>query len=848
DVAYLGDPGSDRRHQVSGYGAARAVSGTVEAGQLVEPYRAWRLDSGGRVQVRLQVGGPLTLQVREVRPFEAWGVPYGYTVAINGRIVYVRDPAGPEAGSGPYRSVFLDTADPDLLRSGSAVVEITGTGGGSAYIAQLWAYRDLPGLVAQAGMRVPTRIVGVLGKDYQDDATLGGQAAYLVSTLHTSADVQLGASVLDYFPVRTPEQMAANYQRYLAISRDHDLPITVESTSDWEGTPGGVADGKGGTFGDIEYQQILWSPQDQTGPDKDVWKGKSLPDLLGEKYEPRYGLSVPNIWGNTPWLTWRHPDLNAYFTGKLNDSLDQIRPLLWELQKSGEAERILPFSTTMESTYWTAQDGIGVADGGYTDYNGGVPRKDILADFNPATVAAAAADGVVLDPHDLTDEAKHWLFKNQSYPQQMYADILYSGLPRERIVIRSGDAEYPRDMLRHNIFCEIYSRKQAPYWSGAFASIAQGVVRHARPGSEYIELDSYNTGGFEHLTRMREFGRLANPNLEDSVSGDPADKTLLLRQLYVNGSRYATLYNWRQGDVENYVNPFVDDLSPVDVDSTGPAVDSARGRQIAQDFVAGDLRLLDHVDVRVERAGSRPIELGVYEGSRILTMRHLSVAELLSRPGWVRFSVPVVETVAGRTYTVRITQDRPDATFGLVEGDQVTVDGTVRAGRRLALRTGLDMQGQRDRSLLVQWRRDAADAIAHVRADLTGNDREAAQLLATAATLLAGQRYVEAYRTAIRADALRYPVLFQVAAGPGGALAPFPVAVAGQSTVDVDVLVARDDQVRLALRAYAAGSVTVTVQGQFTRATLDGAALDIAGGAVTVQLPDTSVHTVQFTR
>ncbi len=438
DHVRLGDTASERAHDVDAAGRSATSRGTVEAGQLTEAYTARSVRSGGRFSARLAVdrSRPLTLQFKEIRPDDAWGRAFGFRVYLDGTLFYVRDPGSEDPGGGPYSSFFLDTADPAVSRDGTVVVTVEGTSGEPAYVGEIWAYADLPGMVRDQDMRVPDRMVFVLGQDHRGEAYFRSRLDYVRAAIHESDAVGRGMAVLDYFANRTPGQLNANYQLWLRLSREYGLPFAIESTSDWEGTPGSVPDGKGGTFGDVKYQQVLWSPQDQTGPDKDVFKGKRLDDLMGGRYEPHYGLSVPNIWGSTPWLTWRNPDLNAYYDQKAGESLALVRPLVWDLQRTGEAGRVLDFSTTLESTYWSKRGGKGVADQAYTDYNNGVERRDLYADYNPSTVAAAKADGVDLDPTDgLSEAEKRWMYRNQSYPQQLFADAFYAGLPRPRVEV-----------------------------------------------------------------------------------------------------------------------------------------------------------------------------------------------------------------------------------------------------------------------------------------------------------------------------------------------------------------------------------------------------------------------------
>ncbi|GAB3427746.1 hypothetical protein GCM10027569_69830 [Flindersiella endophytica] len=821
DRVVLGDTGSEQAHHVTASGQSAARQGSVEQGALTEPYTARSVVSGGRFTARLRVDerAPLTLQLRELRPNDAWGVAYGFRVYLDGQLQYVRDPADEDAGGGPYNSFFLDTSDAGIIGDGTVEVTVEGAGAEPAYLNEIWAYADLPGLVRAQHLRVPDRVVFVLGQDYLSDQVFRDRIGYVKDNIHSNGSAGVGIAFLDYFTVRTAEQLRRNYQRYLALSRESGLPFAIESTSDWEGTPTRVPDGKGGYFGDVTYQQVLWSPQDQTGPDRDTYvnpggETQRLQDLLGASYEPRYGLSVPNIWGNTPWLTWRNPDLNAYYARKAGDSLGEIRPLLWDLQRTNEDWRMLAFSTTAESVYWSKRNGAGVADGAYTTYNDGVERRDLFADFNPANVAAASRDGVTLDPADgLSEPEKAWLYKNQSHHQQLFADLFYAGLPRERIEATSGGVEFPADLLRHNVHSEVYSRLQEPYWSGIYPSSAQGVVKHARPGAEYISLNDYSPGGFFHLQKLREFGRLANPNLESSVSGHAPDRTLLLRQAYVNGSRYTSLYNYGTTAAE-WVNPYVDDRLPWDVVHDEPADGEVSGKTVvSQTFTAGELRLADRLDVRTRRVGApAPLRMTIYDSAareRVVAMRSLPAAEV-ARDGWTSFSFPVEELERGHPYYAEVEQ---------LAGKTASYAFPTAAGD-LLYRVGLDLDAERDRSLVIQWRRDASDAIANVAEDLGTGDAFASDPLAAARRALADDRYADAYRLAIRADSLRLPILYQAAAGTVR-LSPLPLTLTSAGGADVDVTAVEPELV-LTLRAPTSGPAEIVAGDTRVRVDLTG--------------------------
>ncbi|RFU85027.1 hypothetical protein DY218_19535 [Streptomyces triticagri] len=616
DTLRLGVPASERRHRLVERAGSRAVTGTVEQGTLVERYSARAVTRGGGFTATLAVtpGEPLTLHFGELRPDDTWGAAFGFEVHLGDTLVYVRDSAQADPGGGPYGSFFVETDDPEVTAAGEIEVTVRGTTREPAYFRHIRAFADLDRMVREQGLRVQDRIVFVLGQDYRPDSESRAKLDYITEQFRDTDDVAFGLAVLDYFPRRTAGEMAANYAKWLDFSRTYELPFAIEGHADWEGTPLDEPDGSGGTFGDLKYHQILWSPQHLLDRPMDSYRGESLDELLGTDHDRRYGLSVPNPWG-MPWLTWHNATLNDHYRRKAAESMAQVRPLLWRLQRTGEAGRLLPFSTATESVYWSHRGTEGVWDDTYRDeINGGVARTDLFADYSPDAVAAAAKDGVVLDgATPLNAAEKRWLWRAQSVHQQLFADAWYHGLPRERIVVGPEGAVFPRDLLRHNIHSEIYSRLQEPYYSSVRPSSAQGVVRHGRPGAQYISLGDHTVGGFWHLQRLREFGRLANPNLEDSVSFDPSDKTLILRQTFVNGSRYTSPYNWQraadadpaENEATRWINPFLATLHPWDVQNDAAPTAVLRGRRrVHQTFSAGELGLLNDVRVRARRTGA----------------------------------------------------------------------------------------------------------------------------------------------------------------------------------------------------------------------------------------------------
>jgi hypothetical protein len=162
---------------------------------------------------------------------------------------------------------------------------------------------------------------------------------------------------------------------------------------------------------------------------------------------------------------------------------------------------------------------------------------------------------------------------------------------------------------------------------------------------------------------------------------------------------------------------------------------------------------------------------------RVVAMRTLSASEVAAgRDGWTSFPFPIEELERGHTYYLEVEQ---------LDGKQAAY-AFPTSGGDLLYRVGLDLDAERDRSLVIQWRRDASDAIANVAGDLTDDDVYAERELTAARRALPQSRYVDAYRLAIKADALRLPILYQV--GPGTVrLDPLPLRVTSADGLDVDV-------------------------------------------------------------
>lgn len=132
--------------------------------------------------------------------------------------------------------------------------------------------------------------------------------------------------------------------------------------------------------------------------------------------------------------------LNTYKKNQADTAISNINSLIYDLQRTGQLNLMMPFSTIAETLYWTKSSSKGMSDQNFqNNVNGGVERVNLDADYNNDTVSAAAAAGVTLNLSDGVSLAeKDWLYTNLSSYHQMFADKFYYGLGRERIKATSG--------------------------------------------------------------------------------------------------------------------------------------------------------------------------------------------------------------------------------------------------------------------------------------------------------------------------------------------------------------------------------------------------------------------------
>lgn len=476
-------------------------------------------------QESFEVNGPVDyLAITEVYPDNYKPVEYHYLVSAPG--IGTNEQVHKSTGFGPVTYFVKATKKPlgtvriRNLQPNNQPVLISKVWGVSEDEMRLLLKRDsflLMGLIPNSKPDEQDKLVHMLANKLASKPRYG---------------IRIGFSTEIYYANRDAANVKQQLETCTKWAQQYGLPVLIGPVSWWAGTPVHVPDGLGGKFGDVKYQQVCYSP------DVEVDEHPQLKEMLGERYNRHYGLSVPNQWSNCPWLTMNSDVLNRYRYARLDEAIGL-------LSKIGDTnkQRICGIFLENEPRYWDT-------DCEAHNPKAGRQGKTLWADFNPVTVEAAKKDGIVLDPSDgLADDELLWLHRNVGRYNQETVNAA-----RESLAKYGFDSQIP--LYTHSL----QLRSLFP----------GGPINH--PASEWAYADGARTGieGMwsqpSDFIRIREWGRWANLNREEN-DGQHIDCHLWdLRVAYMMGADFYNSYNWHAIGAERffaYVNEFLENLPTV---------------------------------------------------------------------------------------------------------------------------------------------------------------------------------------------------------------------------------------------------------------------------------------------
>lgn len=302
---------------------------------------------------------------------------------------------------------------------------------------------------------------------------------------------------------RSDREVKMQFSYWLDTAVKTDTPLFVNLNSWWGGTPGGP-DGKGGFFGDAEYQQVCFDPATLN-----------------------YSLSVPNMWSNTPWLTMNHPVLNNARKQRL---ARVIRILQQTVAEYSAVQRVPEISVFLdnEPAYWAA-----FAYGGDPDAGG---------DFSPFLTADAKKDGVEFARNEPLGEAqREWLLKNMSGYINSLARVCSEQRGHEPIILKSGREVPVAHRISSNVYTHVFPFACYPYMHPQHPQWETHITPYAKLGIESSTAEDSRI--LDYAVRL---GTFADINAERACMHD-YDFYL---QNYIYGADACMIFNYRGGDAE----------------------------------------------------------------------------------------------------------------------------------------------------------------------------------------------------------------------------------------------------------------------------------------------------------
>ncbi len=724
------------------------VQNAVILGTTLTPISGARIVQGGNVTARLSTPElkPLSLLITISTNPANVGKKQIFHVKIDGKKALIVSDSDP--GGGTARSFFLPLIP--TTRSTSIEIIVDKQSAIPIIVSSLRLYSGLGNaLPGSRNARMEVAVVSPKEDGFGLDKDI---LRSISSDIPLSPYIAGQAAVLYNFSIRTAQENNAEINRLVSLSEAANVPLRFAFQFHKGGLPKGVPDGAGNTFLDLPYQQVTFDT-DNTVEDA------NLKSLMGDHYDKRYGLTIPNHNSNLPSLTFNHPRLNQLRKIRFTQTLTAWREARERLIQDGKAGLLPPDLSTGDETIYWAQ---GVDDRGYTKING-KPRENLMADFNPFVVADALKEGVNLDPRDgLNLQERNWLHLNLARQQQRIVDWMFDTLPPTPIRIIDKKPLFVNDIPRRNLFTEPYAMPLFPLnaLGTGHPGLELGYVVNGRSGGKYSSAAMM----LPWLLKERERGRIALPNLECSGIND-AQLLATIRAAYACGARYVTLYNSKDRPVKRILTEFAKSIEKPEGVQWPPAAEITSNapdinRKYSRDFQPNVESFGANSIILYPRVGSEivPITVAIRdEDPGSTNFMSVTATPNLQKDGTWRLLLPTLYAVSPEKH-YRISIASVDLTpLSLL----VAKDGSF------ASQIVADIANERSRSWAIEEWQDTVDLLDSLHFIHAGAVQSffARDALQEAETLFAKNQPAQAYIAGIRAEQLSLPASYLLPAG-----------------------------------------------------------------------------------
>lgn len=497
DVAALQNEQAHLAQQ--GGSVTRTLGGDVVGGYDMRHLTRQVSGRGSWIVYRLQVipEQPTTIEFEELYGRDQ--DVRGYLVFVNGVKVYLRTWQG--CGAGPVH--YFVQLPPGHNRF--ITLKLENQLATPFNLSRIWAFSNFRQYFAANHLTVPYYLAPTAWLSYTDYNADLAKLRQIKTSLGDHPNAKPAWTTWLGYANLNDHEVGKRIDYIFRLATALEMPVQIAFDTWWANTPSG-ADGKGGFWTDVQYQQVVYNAS-----------------------QKRYQLSVPNQWSNTPWLTVNNPDLNAYKAYRLRTAMAHLRQSYEALRARGQGHLLLALNLDNEPVYWASG-------------NAGLGSDLLWADFNPATIEAARQAGIALDPTTgLTEQARLWLSHNLLSYNTLIASAMADSLGRDAVVVDGNTVSIALDLLRNNIYTQAMVANAAiqyPTLSAAYPFWETAAPGNARVGGEWNG-DSLHE--IEAVTHQLALGRNAAVNAE---AGNDATNMQGVKPGYALAQRYFTLYNY----------------------------------------------------------------------------------------------------------------------------------------------------------------------------------------------------------------------------------------------------------------------------------------------------------------
>lgn len=549
DTDYLCDQivfGSDDSHNVEADSQSSIKNmTTMRAGEYTdEKYTVRKLAAKkGTISYDAAVtGSHVVLEFEEIH--NKTEASYGYYINVDGTDVFLR--AGAETSVGPLH--FFVRVPAELTEGKNSVrVTLRNVSDSPVMLNRAWTHSNLDTLRSEKGIndRMPVMI-------------LNGDFFNLNWTAYKATKERFREQIENYIEVFGDE---SNYKTFepgyvievtyllwpdehvynvidavVELSRELDVPMAINFNSWWGGNPTYVPDGKGGFFSDLEYQMLVYAPENING-------------------RGIYQTTTPNTWGNNPWLSMNNDYLNSVRLDKYRKFCKYMSQKIAESKIIAGDKGIPEISVFIENEpqYWT--------EFLFTP----TEIKEVCDSSQQFVDALKENYGVDFDPTDwLDEEEQEALFYNLN---DYAADLMTAaaeGAASDYITVKGDEITLPDYQLMDNFYTHQFDTNIEKRVISEWDTYETAITKNGHVGMEGYGL-SGNVANRNMGAHTAARGKFAAVNIEcggDGLAINPLD------DYYAAGAQYGVLYNTTKAaqpklaemdqtvHTEEYVEPF----------------------------------------------------------------------------------------------------------------------------------------------------------------------------------------------------------------------------------------------------------------------------------------------------